>query len=84
MAKIHGKEQRIGEVFSAAYAFSIPPYQRPYSWGREQANELFDDILAASREFSKKPDDPYFLGSIVLIKEETKPESDVIDGQQRL
>ena len=27
---------------------------------------------------------PYFLGSIVLIKEEPRPEADVVDGQQRL
>lgn len=84
MAKIHGQEQRIGQVFSATYAFSIPAYQRPYSWGVQQAGELFDDLLAASREATKKPGDPYFLGSIVLIKEEAKPEADVIDGQQRL
>ncbi|HWA27556.1 MAG TPA: DUF262 domain-containing HNH endonuclease family protein [Lacunisphaera sp.] len=84
MAKIHGKEQRIGEVFSAAYAFSIPSYQRAYSWGVQQASELFDDLLAGSRESGKTPGDPYFLGSVVLIKEEAKPEADVIDGQQRL
>ncbi|MFT3992256.1 MAG: DUF262 domain-containing protein [Luteolibacter sp.] len=84
MSKIHGKEQRIGEVFSSAYAFTIPPYQRPYRWELQQASELFDDILSASREAGKNSDDPYFLGSIVLIKEESKPEADVIDGQQRL
>ncbi len=27
---------------------------------------------------------PYFLGSIVLIKQEANPEADVLDGQQRL
>ena len=27
---------------------------------------------------------PYFLGSIVLIKSESAPNSDVVDGQQRL
>jgi hypothetical protein len=84
MAKIHGNEKRIGEVFSKDYAFSIPPYQRPYSWGVQQAGELFDDILTATRDAAKKPGDPYFLGSVVLIKEESKPEADVIDGQQRL
>lgn len=28
--------------------------------------------------------DPYFLGSIVLIKDEDAPEAKVVDGQQRL
>lgn len=84
MSKIHGKEQRIGEVFSSAYAFSIPAYQRPYRWETTQAGELFDDILTASREARGPDSDPYFLGSIVLIKDESAPEADVIDGQQRL
>ena len=84
MSKIHGKEQRIGEVFSSAYAFTIPSYQRPYRWELQQAAELFDDILTASRDAEERSGDPYFLGSIVLIKEEGTPEADVIDGQQRL
>lgn len=84
MSKIHGKEQRIGEVFSSLYAFSIPAYQRPYRWETTQAGELFDDILTASREAKGPNSDPYFLGSVVLIKDESAPEADVIDGQQRL
>ena len=28
--------------------------------------------------------EPYFLGSIVLIKTQDNPKSDVVDGQQRL
>jgi uncharacterized DUF497 family protein len=84
MSKIHGKEQRIGQVFSSAYAFSIPAYQRPYRWENTQAAELFDDIVTASREANGANPDPYFLGSVVLIKDESAPEADVIDGQQRL
>jgi hypothetical protein len=34
--------------------------------------------------FVKEKDDTYFLGSIVLIKDEGKPHAEVIDGQQRL
>jgi hypothetical protein len=85
MAKIHGKEQRIGEVFSEHFAFNIPPYQRPYSWGLDQATELYDDIAAAAADaHTRKNGEPYFLGSIVLIKDEARPEAEVIDGQQRL
>ena len=32
----------------------------------------------------RDPDSPYFLGSIVLIKNDRESESDVVDGQQRL
>ena len=47
-----------------------------------QAGELFSDLY----DFYIKEDkeDTYFLGSIVLIKDEGKPHAEVIDGQQRL
>ena len=63
------------------YLFRIPSYQRPYAWTTEQAGELFSDIEAAR---ARDQEDPYFLGSIVLIKAPQKPEADVVDGQQRL
>lgn len=83
MSRIHGKEQSIGAIFSKDYAFSIPSYQRPYSWGKDQVSELCSDLLSSFRATTSG--EPYFLGSIILIKEdESKPESEVIDGQQRL
>jgi hypothetical protein len=47
----------------------------------DEASELFDDLYGFYKE---EPEESYFLGSIVLIKEEGKPLSEVIDGQQRL
>jgi hypothetical protein len=90
MATIHAHEHAIRDIFSDKFAFSIPSYQRPYSWGTDQAGELFSDLLTASEGFSaggpppKGGVTPYFLGSIVLIKGEQAPDADVIDGQQRL
>lgn len=80
------KEQSLAKIFSDDYVFTIPGYQRPYSWGKEQAQELLDDLLGAlsltTSDISKAA--PYFLGSIVLIKAENSPEATVVDGQQRL
>lgn len=88
MPKIDAKEKAIRDVFHRDYAFSIPPYQRPYSWGTDQAKTLLSDLVAASNGYlPTTPEDritPYFLGSIVVIKGETRPEAQVIDGQQRL
>jgi hypothetical protein len=42
---------------------------------------LFDDLLTF---YQTEQDDSYFLGSIVLIKQEGNPKAEVIDGQQRL
>jgi hypothetical protein len=90
MATIHAHEHPVRDIFSDKFAFSIPSYQRPYSWGVDQAGELFSDLLTASEGFTaggqapKGGVTPYFLGSIVLIKGEQEPDADVIDGQQRL
>ena len=79
-------EQAISRIFSNDYVFRIPDYQRPYAWTTEQARDLFDDLTsfmaAAPGDVEDMP--PYFLGSIVLIKSDTSPNADVVDGQQRL
>ena len=61
-------------------------YQRPYAWEVEQAEILLDDLLSFLGEGTEPIDEvnPYFLGSIVLIKSDGLPESEVVDGQQRL
>ncbi|MEV4053910.1 DUF262 domain-containing HNH endonuclease family protein [Amycolatopsis sp. NPDC049688] len=83
--KIQAAEHAVEEIFDDTYQFTIPPYQRPYAWTTEQAGEMFDDLLAASRaKDSIAESDPYFLGSIVLVKAEKQPLSEVVDGQQRL
>ncbi|MGP9827597.1 DUF4357 domain-containing protein [Ectopseudomonas khazarica] len=83
---LSAKEQALSKVFSDDYVFTIPGYQRPYSWGEEQAQELLDDLLGALRDAPEKLADamPYFLGSIVLIKRDAVPDATVVDGQQRL
>ncbi|PZV12214.1 MAG: hypothetical protein DCF22_12875 [Leptolyngbya sp.] len=83
---IHATEKALFKVFSNDFAFSIPAYQRPYAWTREQASELLTDLLSFLGDGSESITDanPYFLGSIVLTKREDAPEADVVDGQQRL
>lgn len=83
---LSAKEQALSKIFSDDYVFTIPSYQRPYSWGTDQAQELLDDLLGYMRAGSSKLDEmaPYFLGSIVLIKRDASPDAKVVDGQQRL
>ncbi len=82
---IEAKEQELKRIFSDDYLFEIPAYQRPYAWTTEQTSELLDDLLTAMGTHGPMDEvAPYFLGSIVLIKEPNHATAQVVDGQQRL
>ena len=84
-ATIEARELRLMDVFADKYIFRIPPYQRPYAWTTEQTGELLDDLLYAMRRTEQVDEaSPYFLGSIVIIKENEYSSAEVVDGQQRL
>ena len=66
--------------------FSIPIFQRRYSWTRKDCQQLLDDILHVGSNSEIKA---HFLGSIVYIDRQLTaiggvPRLLVIDGQQRL
>ena len=77
---IKASEQNLNAIFSDTYIFEIPVFQRPYAWTTEQVDDLLDDLLYAMR---RDDEEPYFLGSVVLIKGDDA-KSQVVDGQQRL
>jgi len=82
---IKGEEHPIRKIFSDDFMFTIPLYQRPYAWTKEEAGELLEDLLTSLGDGNETIDElnPYFLGSIVLIKSE-QPAAEIVDGQQRL
>ncbi len=63
--------------------FVIPEYQRPYAWGDEQTQTLFDDLWEFSVNDDKPKNSSYFLGCIVSFANEDG-EQEIIDGQQRI
>ena len=80
MSEIKGKEYTLAKIFSSDFDYEMPGFQRPYAWTHEEAGALFDDLY----DFWLDSEGQYFLGSIVLVKEENHSHSLVIDGQQRL
>jgi uncharacterized protein with ParB-like and HNH nuclease domain len=44
---IRGAEYPIKKIFSDDFVFTIPLYQRAYSWTTEQSEELLQDLLRA-------------------------------------
>ncbi len=86
MPQINATEHALSHVFCDDYSFRVPDYQRPYAWTQKETEELFEDILSEIDAGGGHGEDgpSYFLGSIVLMKEVGKPDSDIVDGQQRL
>jgi uncharacterized protein with ParB-like and HNH nuclease domain len=82
LARIKGLEYPLDTIFDGNFFFSVPLFQRSYEWTTEQAGELLNDLVESLDNKSGS----YFLGSLVLIKEDNllKPEAQVVDGQQRL
>lgn len=62
------------------HRFVIPEYQRPYAWGEDEVQTLFDDLVEYTQE---RIVSPYFLGTIVSYTNDDK-EQEIIDGQQRI
>lgn len=78
-------QKYIAEMLSHKGAkFIIPPYQRPYKWGIDECETLWNDILNAFRE-NEGGKNEYFLGSIIAFSNPNfKNKFQIIDGQQRI
>lgn len=70
---------KISQIFEigSKTIYKIPKYQREYTWGVNEWNQLFDDIISN--------EEGYFLGSYICVSTRTMgtPELELIDGQQR-
>ena len=60
--------------------YSVPRFQRDYSWGEEEWDDLWQDILGTVQENGEPS---HYMGYLVLQTSDEK-QFDVIDGQQRL
>jgi uncharacterized protein with ParB-like and HNH nuclease domain len=61
--------------------YQIPRYQRPYSWEESHIDQLVEDLHEA---WSKDRESPYYLGSVIMVREHGEDRFDILDGQQRL
>ncbi|WQY67377.1 DUF262 and DUF1524 domain-containing protein [Helicobacter pylori] len=64
--------------------FVIPIYQRVYSWGKEQCEQLWDDIIKIGGNDKMNG---HFIGSILYVLDSNTHSNNtllIIDGQQRI
>ena len=72
--------------------FSVPVYQRKYTWSKENIKRLYEDVAAGLCAYGEESGGRTFLGAIILIDEKQEGDEQgfnaksfsVVDGQQRL
>ncbi len=72
MKALRAEPLSLDKIFSGR-EFIIPEFQRPYSWGIEECEQLWVDITSFIDELiaRKRGDkEQYFLGSIVVYPDE--------------
>lgn len=82
------EQKVINDLFGSDLTYTIPTYQRPYSWDSKgksnkdiQVNIMWDDLLD---HFEEDRGGIYFMGSMVMIGNSADRNFEVVDGQQRL
>lgn len=84
--ELHAYTRTISELLSVNRKYVVPRFQREYSWVKEQINELWYDVISnvkIEQDFTYTNNE-YFIGSLVLVGDETGREMQIVDGQQRL
>lgn len=81
-------QKNLMDILADRMSYVIPSYQRPYSWesvggsGKDnQVNTLWEDLIDFFNSGNKNI---YFMGSMVVIGNDTDRVFEVVDGQQRL
>ncbi|WP_395752922.1 DUF262 domain-containing protein [Prosthecobacter sp.] len=69
--------EHLSTLFDAETTYSVPPYQRAYSWEEKHREQFLADLQ------EHPPGKPYYLGHF-LFERKSEHELFVIDGQQRL
>ncbi len=77
MKKIVTETKNFQELFGNGIIFKIPPFQRNYSWDKDNYEELWEDLTSI--------DNVHFMGFIVLKNNKNHDnEYIILDGQQRI
>lgn len=83
---MHKTVNTLEELFKIS-VFSIPNYQRSYTWVKEQHEAFLDDLREQSKSHAVEDGRQYFLGTLLLHEHKEVnhiKHCDIVDGQQRL
>ncbi len=82
MIQFDTKNQSFRQIMGNGLKYTVPRFQRDYSWQEEQWYDLWQDIHKAD-EHSIDINDHHYMGYLVLQSIDNKNFT-IIDGQQRL
>ena len=68
------------QLMGSGMRYHVPRFQRDYSWGEDEWDDLWQDITIL---FSENDDSVHYMGYLVLQSSDNKM-FDIIDGQQRI
>lgn len=66
------------------YTLAIPPYQRPFVWTQKKAETLLNDWNEYIKSIQFKNGINYYMGTIIIHKDDETKKMNIVDGQQRL
>lgn len=75
----------IKDLFSVGRKYTIPRYQREYSWEQIHLKDFLNDIVN-NIDFVEGKTSNYFFGTVILVGDMVQHKSplQIVDGQQRL
>ena len=68
------------QLMGNGLSYRVPMFQRDYSWGPDEWDDLWQDIVAL---FDEDPEPAHYMGYLVLQSTDNRA-FEIIDGQQRM
>ena len=68
------------QLMGNGMSYRVPLFQRDYSWGADEWDDLWQDLVAL---FGEDPEPAHYMGYLVLQSADNRA-FDIIDGQQRM
>lgn len=77
---LNSQSETLSTLLIGNKQYSVPNYQRNYSWQNDQVDTFLNDIM-----INAENNDTHFFGPVVLLKsQDSDHDHEVVDGQQRL
>lgn len=68
------------QLMGNGLSYRVPQFQRDYSWGTDEWDDLWQDLVEL---FGENPEPAHYMGYLVLQSSDNRA-FDIIDGQQRM